>query len=158
MRVADNLIKCNTHYRGKFQLWEQRGVDARDIRCRIANRATRTVFQMVSGRRLYDHPSRLDRHYVLDKLLAFHREHGTPPCEILRDLERAAGQIPHSQQAAEAAPLRQACQRARRSRRPGPQAIGEILVVVLAKLGMGRVQSEAEAPSPDANASGTSTR
>jgi transposase len=46
LRVADNLIKCNAHFRGKFQLWKQRGVDARDIRCRIANRAARTVFQM----------------------------------------------------------------------------------------------------------------
>ena len=62
MRVADNLIKCNPHYHGKFELWKQRGVDSRDIRCRVANRVTRTVFQMVSGRRLYDHPSHLDRH------------------------------------------------------------------------------------------------
>lgn len=67
LRVADNLIKWNAHFSGKFQLWKQRGADARDIRCRVANRLTRTVFQMVSGRRLYHHPSRLDRQYVLDK-------------------------------------------------------------------------------------------
>lgn len=158
MRVADNLIKCNAHYRGKFQLWKQRGVDGRDIRCRIANRATRSVFQMVSGRRLYDHPSRLDRQYVLDKLLVFHREHGTPPHDILRDLREAATQIPKSQLAAEAEPLRETCRRSRRSRRPGPQAIGEILVFLLAKLGIGQVQSEPEAPSRDASVSGTSTR
>jgi len=158
MRVADNLIKCNAHYRGKFQFWKQRGVDARNIRCRIANRATRTVFQMVGGRRLYDHPSRLDRQYVLDKLRTFHQEHGTPPHEILRDLQEAVTQIPKSQHAAEAEPLQETCRRARRSRRAGPQALGEILLVVLAKLGVGQVQSESEAPSPDANASGTGTR
>lgn len=158
MRVADNLIKCNAYYRGKFQLWKQRGVDARDIRCRVANRATRTVFQMVSGRRLYEHPSRLDRQYVLDKLLSFHREHGTPPHEILRDLQEAAAQIPKSHRAAEAEPLSRICQRARRSRRVGPQAIGDILVAVLAKLGVGQVQSESEAPSPDANVSDPSPR
>lgn len=158
MRVADNLIKCNAYYRGKFQLWKQRGVDARDIRCRVANRATRTVFQMVSGRRLYEHPSRLDRQYVLDKLLSFHREHGTPPHEILRDLQEAAAQIPKSHRAAEAEPLSKICQRARRSRRVGPQAIGDILVAVLAKLGVGQVQSESEAPSPDANVSDPSPR
>ena len=157
MRVADNLIKCNAHYRGKFQLWKQRGVDARDIRCRVANRATRTVFQMVSGRRLYDHPSRLDRQYVLDKLLTFHQEHGTPPVEILRDLREAATQIPQAEQAAEAKPLQEICRRARRSRRAGPQAIGEILLVVLARLGFGKVQSEPEAPSPHAKMSDTST-
>jgi transposase len=158
MRVADNLIKCNSHYHGKFELWKQRGVDSRDIRCRVANRVTRTVFQMVGGRRLYDHPSRLDRQYVLDKLLTFHREHGTPPHEILRDLKQATLQIPASARAAEARPLQEVCRRAHRSRRAGPQAIGEILVAVLAKLGFGQVQSEVEAPSPDANVSGASNR
>ena len=48
---------------------------------------------MVSGRRVYHHPSRLDRGYILDKLLTFHREHGTPPYEILRDLRQAASEI-----------------------------------------------------------------
>jgi hypothetical protein len=41
MRVADCLIKCNAHSRGKSELWKQHGVDARDIRCRVANRVTR---------------------------------------------------------------------------------------------------------------------
>jgi transposase len=157
MRVADNLIKWNANYRGKFLLWKQRGVDARDIHCRIANRATRTVFKMVSGRQLYGHPGCLDRQYVLDKLLAFHREHGTPPGDILRDLREAAGQIPKSRWAEEAEPLRTTCQRARRSRRPGPQALGDILVVVLAHLGPEKVQCDHEAPSPDATVSGMST-
>jgi transposase len=157
MRIADCLVKSNAHYRGKAELWKQRGTNARDIRCRVANRATRTVFQMVSGRRLYQHPSRLDRQYVLDKLLVFHREHGTPPVDILRDLRQAASQIPQAEQAAEARPLQEACRKARRSRRAGPQEIGEILLVVLAELGFGEVQSEAEAPSPDANVSGRST-
>jgi transposase len=158
MRVADCLIKSNAHYRGKAEFWRQRGVDARDVRCRVANRATRTVFQMVSGRRLYQHPSRLDRSYVLDKLLKFHQEHGTLPLEILRDLREAAAQIPQREHAREAQPLQETCRKARRSRRQGAQAIGEILVSVLAKLGFGEVESRLEAPSPDANVSGTSSR
>lgn len=155
MRVADCLVKSNAHYRGKAELWKQRGVDARDVRCRVANRATRTVFQMVSGRRLYLHPSRLDRQYVLDKLLKFHREHATAPLEILRDLREAAAQIPKRHQAEEVPPLEEACRKARRSRQKGPQAIGEILLVVLAKLGGDKVQSDVEAPRPDAPVSGT---
>jgi hypothetical protein len=158
LRIADCLLKSNAHYRGKAELWKQRGVDPRDIHCRIANRATRTVFQMVSGRRLYHHPSRLDRQYVLEKLRIFHQEHGTAPLEILCDLREAVAQIPQPEHAAEAAPLQAACRKARRSRRPGPQAIGEILLVVLAKLGFGQVQSQVKAPSPDANLSGTGTR
>jgi hypothetical protein len=156
--VADNLIRCNAHFRGMSELWKQRGVDPRDIRCRVANRATRTVFQMVGGRRLYRHPSRLDRQYVLDKLLEFHHQHGTPPLEILRDLKHAAGQIPRCEHAAEAVPLRNTYDRARRSRRKGPQPIGMILVEVLARLGVVGLQSEVEAPGPDANVSETSTR
>lgn len=157
LRVADNLIKCNAYFRGKFQLWKQRGVDARDIRCRVANRAARTIFQMVGGRRLYQHPSRLDRGYILDKLLTFHREHGTPPHQTLRDLRQAADQIPRGDRAAEAAPLQRIHRRACFSRRPGPQAIGDILVAVLARLGVAGLQSEDEAPSLDANVSETST-
>lgn len=158
MSVADCLIKSNAHYRGKAELWKQRGVDPRDVRCRVANRVTRTVFQMVSGGRLYHHPSRLNRSYVLAKLLEFHKEHDTSPAEILCDLSEAAVQIPESEQTKEAQPMQEVCRKARRSRRSGPQAIGEILLVVLAKLGVGQVQSDTEAPSPDANVSGTGAR
>ena len=158
MRVADCLIKSNAHYRGKSELWKQRGVDPRDVRCRVANRVTRSVFQMISGRKLYHHPSRLDRSYVLAKLLEFHKEHATLPAAILRDLREAAAQIPKTEQASEARPLQEICRKAQRSRRTGPQAIGEILLVVLAKLGVGQVQSESEAPSPDANVSDMGTR
>ena len=157
LRVADNLIKCNAHFRGKFALWKQRGVDARDIRCRVANRAVRTVYQMVSGRQLYHHASRLDRQYVLDKLITFHQEHGTPPHEILRDLQHAADYIPKHEQAAEADPLRERYQRCRRSRQAGPQHIGRILLAVLARYGLGELQSELEAQGSHADESDAST-
>jgi transposase len=157
MRVADNLIKCNVHYRGKFQFWKQRRVDSRDIRCRIANRAVRPVFQMVSGGKLYRHPSRLDRGYVLDKLLAFYRAHQTPPHEIVDDLKQAARQIPKPDRLEEAAPLQTVYERCRRSRRAGPQAIGTLLVAVLARLGVSGLESEVEAQDSLANVSDTST-
>ena len=158
IRVADNLIKCNAHFRGKFQLWKQRGVDSRDIRCHVANRAARTVFQMVSGRKLYHHPSRLDRGYVLDKLLAFHQARGTPPHEIVRDLQQAAKQMPKQDHSEEAGPLQATYQRYRRSRRKGPQAIGTILVAVLARLGITGLESESEAQGPDADVPEMGTR
>ncbi|MEA1952498.1 MAG: transposase [Planctomycetota bacterium] len=157
MRVADNLIKCNAHYRGKFQFWKQRRVDSRDIRCRVANRAARSVFQMVSGRKLYRHPSRLDRGYVLDKLLTFYREHETPPHIIAGDLKQAAQQIRKQDHSEEAAPLQTLYERCRRSRRKGPQEIGTILVGVLARLGVSGLESEPEAQGPIANVSEPST-
>jgi hypothetical protein len=118
----------------------------------------RSAFQIVSGRRLYRHPSRLDRPYVLDKLLVFHREHGTSPPEILRDLNLAAAQIPNHEHANEAAPLQERCERARRSRRREPQQLGTLLVVVLARLGVTGLESKTEARSPIANVSDASTR
>lgn len=156
MRVADNLIKCNAHFHGKFQLWKQQAVDSRDIRCRVANRAMRTVFQMVSGRRLYHHPSRLDRKYVLDKLLTFHQDRKTPPHEILRDLKLAADQIPKHEHAAEAKPLQARYERTRRSRRKAVQPISEILLAVLARYGITGLECE-ESQGPHANESDTST-
>lgn len=157
LRVADNLIKCNAHYHGKFELWKQRGADARDIRCRVANRVSRSVFQIVGGRRLYHHPSRLDRQYVLDKLLTFHQEHGTSPLEILDDLRTAADQIPKHEQTAEAAPLRVRWQKCRGSRRKGPQQLGTVLLGVLARWGITGLESETEARGPDAAKSEAST-
>lgn len=157
MRVGDNLIKCNDYFRGKAALWKQRGADARDIRCRVANRATRSVFQMVSGRRLYHHPARLDRQYVLGKLLAFLEERHTPAHEILRDLQHAADQIPLGERTAEAEPLRVRCAKGGQSRRRGPQQINTILVAVLARWGLTGLESEAEARGPDAVESDAST-
>jgi transposase len=157
LRMADCLIKCNAHFRGMSELWKRQGVDARDIRCRVANRAVRTVFQMVSGRQLYHHPSRLDRDYVLDKLLEFHQEHHTPPHEILRDLKRAAEQIPKHEQTAEAVPLRERYYKCRRSRRERSQHIGAILLTVLANYGITGLESKGEAQGPTAAESDTST-
>jgi transposase len=156
-RLGDNLTKCNDYFRGKAKLWKQRGVDARDIRCRVANRVSRSVFQMVFGRRLYHHPSRLDRQYVLDKLLAFHEERHTPAHEILRDLQHAAEQIPVQERGAEAAPLQARSVKARHSRHRGPQQINTILVAVLARWGIAELESEVEARGPDAAKSDAST-
>jgi transposase len=150
LRVADNLIKCNAHFHGKFEFWKQRGVDSRDIRCRVANRVVRTVFQMVSGRRLYHHPSRLDRQYVLDKLLTFHQEHETPPAEILRDLAQAAEQIPAHEQAAEAAPLIERYRKYRRSPRRASQPLLPVLLAVLARYGITGLESKEKLKAPAA--------
>ena len=61
LRVAENLINCNAHYRGKSQFWKQQGVDPRDIRCRVANRASRTSSKWSAAGDCTVIPSRLDR-------------------------------------------------------------------------------------------------
>lgn len=134
--VAANLIKCNEYWRGKYTLGKEQGADPRDLRCRVANRLTRTVFQMVAGRRIFQHPSRLDRHYVLNKLLTFHQEHGSPPATILADLQAATEQLPQTARSAEAQPLAERQRKFSRSRKAEPQALGELLVQVLTRLGV----------------------
>lgn len=120
--------------------------------------STRAVFQMVGGRRLYQHPSRLQRQYVLDKLIVFHEEHKTPPHEILGDLQHAAQQIPKQEQAAEMAPLAARYEKCRRSRRKGPQQFGRVLLEVLARHGISGLQSDVEARGPDAVETDASNR
>lgn len=134
--VADNLIKCNAYWRGKYNHWKSQGHDPRDLRCRIANRVTRTVFQMVAGRQVFRHPSRLDRGYILEKLLAFHREHDSPMACILTDLQSASAQLPKQAYADEAKPLQEVHRKSMRSRRNEPQQLGNLLVGVLVRLGV----------------------
>ena len=134
--VATNLIKCNAYWRGKYNRWKEQKYDPRDLRCRVANRLTRSIFSMISGRRIYQHPSRLDRSYVLNNILEFHRQHGSPMTTILADMQAATEQLPQSAHAAEAQPLAALQLKASRSRHAEPQALGELLVHVLARLGM----------------------
>lgn len=142
LMIAANMIKCNAYWKAKVKAWEAKDVVPADIRCRIANRLTATVFHMVSGRQLYQHPSRLGRDYVLQKILTFHHDHRTPPHLIVRDLEQAAGQIPKSNYTEEAKPLEEIYAKSRRSRRREPQPIGLLLVPVLARLGIADIELE----------------
>lgn len=142
--AADNLIKCNEYWRGKYNLWKSQGHDPRDLRCRIANRFTRTVFHMVAGRKIYQHRSRLDRGYVMQKLLEFLRERQTPAATILTTLKDAADQLPKTAKAEEAQVMSDIHRKAVNSRRQEPQELGALLVHVLERLGM-------TSPSPTVN-------
>jgi hypothetical protein len=61
--------------------------------------------------------------------------------EVLRDLQAAIGQVPRREHAAEAKPLQEELHRIHDGRRRGPQVLGDILPIVLARLGVGAVQS-----------------
>jgi transposase len=94
-------------------------------------RFCRIAFQIVAGRQVFHHPCIQGRHYILDKLSAFHREHGTGMTELLRDLQAATAQIPAREHAVEARPLAEELQRIQEGHRRGPQPLGDILPVVL---------------------------
>jgi transposase len=141
LRIADNLIVCNHHFQHLATLWKSQGKDPRDIHVRVGLRFCRISFQMVAGRQVFRHPCIQGRHTILDKLIAFHREHDTPMPDVLRDLQAAIGQLPPREHAAEAKPLHEELQRIQEGRRRGPQLLGDILPIVLARLGVGVVQS-----------------
>jgi len=139
--IADNLLLCNHHFQHLATRWKSQGKDARDIHVRVGQRFCRIAFQMVAGRQVFRHPCIQGRHYILDKLSAFHRTHDTPLPEVLRDLNAAIGQLPSREHRAEAEPLHQEWQRIQDGGRRGPQLLGDLLPIVLARLGVGVVQS-----------------
>jgi transposase len=136
MQIADNLISCNHYFAKLNALWQLRKTDPRLIRVRVAMRFCRISFQMVAGGNVFDHPAAQKRDYLLQKLIAFHHQHQTPPLAVQEDLQRSAAQLPPREYAAEAKPLHEELQRIQEHRRRGPQALGEILPAVLAALGV----------------------
>lgn len=140
MWIADNLVVCNQHYRALAARWKAAGKDPRLTRCRVASRFARMAYQIVAGQQICQHPAMQQQSYVLQKLLIFHTEHGTPLPQTLADLQAAAEQLPRSAYAREAQPLTEILHKLEHGRR-GPQALAQILPVVLARLGVRLLQS-----------------
>ncbi|HWU39565.1 MAG TPA: transposase, partial [Candidatus Acidoferrum sp.] len=139
--IADNLIMNNHHFHLLVQQWESQGKDPRHSHVKIGMRFCRIAFQMVAGGQVFRHPCIQGRHYILDKLNAFHREHDTDMAQVLSDLQTAVGQIPTREHAAEAIPLAEEMKKIQEGHRRGPQLLGDILPLVLARLGVPVVQS-----------------
>jgi hypothetical protein len=97
---------------------------------------------MVAGRQVFRHPSIQGRHHFLDKLNVFHRDHDTGFSEQLRDLQAAVGQIPTRAHVAEAKPVQEELKKIQAGGRRGPQVLGDILPIVLARLGGTVVESK----------------
>jgi transposase len=133
MQIADNLVSCNHHFSVQALALRQRDKDPRWIRVKVAKTFTRIAFAMVTGRTLFPHPCCQQRHYILDKLLAFHRYCDMPMSLSVESLDAATLQLPRSCYAQEAQPLQQRLQHLQQRR--GPQPLAEILPIVLARLG-----------------------
>ncbi len=141
LRIADNLSGCNHHFQALLHTWKTQGKDPRHSHVKIAHRFCRIAYQIVAGRQVFRHPGLQGRHYILDKLVAFHRDHKTGMAEQLRDLQAALEHVPPTEYAAEAKPLHEELERIQQGRRRGPQLLGDILPIVLARLGVAGVQS-----------------
>jgi len=141
--IADNLITCNHHFNILAERWRAAGKDPRHTRVKVGSRFCRIAFHMVVGGQVFRHPAIQGRHYILDKLTAFHREHDTAAPALLADLQAAIAHLPKKEYHAEAAPLAEELQRIQDGRRRGPQLLANILPIVLAKLGVVPLQSKA---------------
>ena len=94
------------------------------------------VYQMVAGGQVFRHPSCQKRDAILRKPSSFHADHGSSMVQVMADLQAATDHIPKSEHAPEAKRLFEAMQPSTRRQRCGPRRLGEILPVVLAKLGV----------------------
>ena len=141
LQIADNLIVNNHYFLGKAVLWRGQGRDPRWMRVKVAKTFSRLLFAMVAGRQLFEHRCRQDGHYVLHKLVEFHRQCDTAMPQVLADLEAATAQLPRSAHATEARPLKDRLTEL--GGRKGPQPLADILPIVLARLGGMSLQSKA---------------
>jgi len=141
MIIADNLLKCNDHFRVLAASWRLKGKDPRDVHVKVAGRFCRIAYHMVAGRQTYQHPCAQERHSILEKLIRFSHEHQMAADQIKRSLAATVGQLPREAHSEEAVPLVKELARVRKQRGAGPQSLGEILRTVLAELEVELVKS-----------------
>ena len=141
IQMADSLIRCNDHFRALSSRWSGLKKDKRDIRVRVADRFCRIAFQVVAGDRGIDHPCVQRRHYVINKLIKFYENHTVDISETKSDLDAAVAQLPRTEYASEAAPLRHEWDAPATKRGAAAQRLGAILPAVLARLGVELVES-----------------
>lgn len=149
VQIAENLIRHNHHYKLRADRWHHQGKDPRWTHVKIAKSFTRLAFVMLTGRCLFPHPACQPRHSVCEKLLAFHTEHRTDIQEALRDIDRANRQFSRRVRQEETHMLQRQLEDPQFRRRRGPVALAQIIPLVLARLGIRAVQSEAEGEDPD---------
>ncbi|TWT98205.1 IS110 family transposase [Stieleria varia] len=142
--LAKNLIKCHPYYRGLSAVWATRNIKTQDRNCRMANRANRMVFQIVSGRQVWRGRG-IDCEAILFKLREFHHAHATPLDQTVAHMNEAYQWLPKSVHQTEGKPLAELAGKKRR----GTSSIGELLIPLLIRLGV-REASELESKTSEA--------
>jgi hypothetical protein len=95
------------------------------------------------------HPACQPRHSICDKLLAFHCERKTDIQRALEDIDRLSAQLSGRTRQEETQMLQNQLDNPSCRRRRGPQALGKIIPLVLARLGIRMLQSETEGEDPN---------
>jgi hypothetical protein len=146
-QIADNLVACNHHFQARALLWKNSTKDPRWIRVQVAKTFSRLAVAIVAGVHPLRHPCLQAPHAILDKILAFHRQHDTDVPAMRADVQAAVDQLPAASYATEAQPLAARLEKIQAARR-GPQVLGDILPIVLARLGIHAVESTTGAQDP----------
>ena len=133
MRIADNLTNLNYFFRARSALELSQKADKRAIRVKTAKTFSRLAMACVAGDKPLTHPCCRDSNSIIEKLRAFHHQHGTAPDVALVDLENAVGQLPMVTRGLEAEVVSVSMENYARSRR-GPTKLGELLPLILARL------------------------
>jgi hypothetical protein len=141
LMIADNLIKCNEHFRVLAAGWRLKGKKAQAIRVQVAGRFCRIAYHMVAGRMTFQHPCARQRDYILKKLIMFSMAHSTMPDQLVRNLHATVAQLPRNVYREEAVPLAEELERVQKRRGTGPHFLSAILPAVLAKLEVNLVKS-----------------
>jgi transposase len=134
LRIADTLMRCNDHFRVLTRTLELRGMPRPKIHIAIGNRFTRIAYRMVAGGQVYDHPSRRERDYIIQKLINFHEKHLIEIKETLSVLQTAVDHLPASVRSDEARSLSEDLTRLAGQRGTGKKRLAEIVPSVLARL------------------------
>lgn len=143
LQAADNLIRHNHHYLAKADGWRKQRKSPGWIHVKIAKSFSRLLFVILTNRCLYPHPACQAKHYILDKLMAFHRDCDTPMSLVMQDLEQAARHFPKTLLQEEGAALKAQLKQINKRRR-GPVTLTSLIPQVLARLGLGEIQSVSE--------------
>jgi hypothetical protein len=141
LRAADCLLHANPPFHPLGAEGRAAGAEPHQMVVKVANRLCRILSQVVGGNKVYDHPHCTTRHCLLDKLIAFHAEHGSDAATTGRDVHAALRHLPPAAYAEEAAPLRERLDALRRGRAKDPQGLADLLPKVLAQVGVKRVKS-----------------
>jgi hypothetical protein len=97
---------------------------------------------LVGTLKVFCHPNYEGRHYILNKLLEFHRQRGTPAATLIADLQAAVAQVPESEYAAEVKSVQAYLESLQNEGRRDRLALASLFPKVLALLGGKRVQSQ----------------
>lgn len=140
--IAKNLASCNSYYRGIASIMDKQKVAPLDRYCRIANRASRMIFQLVGGKHVWRKQG-IKTELILKKLNEYHRDHQTSLELVIKDMQEAIQQFPKSIYESESKPILEMIHKKSR----GPVSVADVLVPVLLRLGVTNASEIQSIPS-----------